>query len=353
VLLKEIKNKYSHIPVMIMSGHANVSTTFEVTKSGADDFIEKPFSSTQLLSKINKHLKIGDTDNLTSAQGKDLSQYSIMTDTPQQTIAKNGVLTGKGLHSGISTGIILSPLPENTGIIFEDITSGTQIPATVYNVNSTAFSTNLQHLDKSISCVEHLLASFLIFGIDNILVKVNTEIPIGDGSAKPFCDLIQSCGIKELSHNRSVIKIDKVYKIVDPISEDVWIQVEPSDTFSVQYTFILPDGKEQTVEYTNKNEMNEFINSIAPARTFGFLNELTQLQANGLGQGGDMDNFLLMDENKAINTELRFTDEPARHKILDILGDLYLLGAPFLGKVTARKTGHRHNIMLDKKILSL
>jgi len=353
-VLKLIKQSFPLIPVIIFSGHAHLNTTIEIIKNGAADFIEKPFSGEVLLKKISKILKTDLSESFITDDACPMQALLRPAGVMQTTLGKSAVLTGKGLHTGAATGIILSPMPADSGIVFTDITTGKNIRAFAENVASANFATSLEAGDFSISCVEHLLAALNVFGIDNVLIKVNKEIPIMDGSAHELCALIEKCGIKELDQPRFHICIDKTYRFTDPQDSEVYIQAEPYDGLAVDYTLRLQgSGMAQNAAFDlSQNPAEVFKNEIAPARTFGFVSDLRQLQANGLGKGGDMGNFLMIDEARPVNTEFRFPDEPARHKVLDILGDITLLGAQFRGRITARYTGHRHNIGLIKNIIS-
>jgi UDP-3-O-acyl N-acetylglucosamine deacetylase len=351
-VLKNIRTRFHALPVIIFSGHANLNTTLEISKSGADDFIEKPFSGPSLLAKIRRLLQLEPRPENGALRAADRTRLFSLSRQNQCTLARSGVMTGKGLHTGTSTGIIISPAGADTGIVFEDITSNVSIPAIVENVASTSFTTNLNSGETSISCVEHLLAALHVFGVDNAAIKVNKEIPIMDGSAAELCSLIRSLGVKQLSEKRHVLHIERSYSIDDTDAADTGITISPYDGCRVDYLFEQPDGGPCEVSFELGDDMScTFCREIAPARTFGYLEELRALQSNGLGQGGDMQNFIMLDGERAVNTDFRFPDEPARHKVLDIIGDFGLLGVPWRGHIKARRTGHRHNISLVRQIL--
>ncbi|HMB00660.1 MAG TPA: UDP-3-O-acyl-N-acetylglucosamine deacetylase [Spirochaetota bacterium] len=353
-VLTEIKTRSPELPVIIISGHANISTTMKIAKSGANDFLEKPFSSEALLQKIKKELHLQSNSNNMADIYQIPAGLLQETREKQKTITKNGVLKGKGLHTGTSTGIIISPLPPDSGIIFEDIASGARIKAGINHIQASAHATSLNISGHRISCVEHLLAVFHIFGINNISVKVNQEIPICDGSAVQFVKLIKDCGITKQNKNKKKIIIDKQYEFTDKKDPSKNIIIEPGESLAVKYYFEMPDKRyRQNFNITfNEHKIAQFEKEVAPARTFGFLHELKDLQANGLGQGGDMHNFLFLDGDKVLNNKFNFDNELARHKTLDIIGDFMLMGAELQGKITAYKTGHFHNINLIKKITS-
>ena len=353
-VLKRLKKDQPELSVIVVSGHANLANNFELAKFGAADFLEKPFSSDTLLQRVNKVFHIENhLDQSRKGHNKISTSLLKGIDNRQRTITKSNVLKGKGLHSGSHTGIILSPSTVDSGILFEDISSGEIIPLQIDNVDSTSYSTNLKVNDFSLSVVEHLLATLHIYGINNISIKVNNEIPILDGSALAFCKLIEESGLTDQDKNKKILKIDKKYTYVDPQDSTKVISIEPYNGLYVDYTFELPTFGTQHFEgdFSNNN-IDHFKKEIAPARTFGFMEELKDLQSAGLGQGGDMENFLLVDEDKVLNQNLRFEDEFVRHKVLDILGDMMLLGYEIQGKILGRKTGHRHNIGLLKTIIN-
>jgi UDP-3-O-acyl N-acetylglucosamine deacetylase len=186
--------------------------------------------------------------------------------------------------------------------------------------------------------------------VGNLLIKVHGEIPVLDGSALEFCRILEDVGIAEQDEPQREVVIDRRYE-VGGTGEKV-LAIEPADEFSVSYLLRYPPPVgEQSYEFT-LTSAEDYKREIAPARTFGFMKDLKMLNELGLGSGGRLDNFILVGEDDVINTELRFPDEFVRHKILDIIGDLYLLGYPIRGKVTARLTGHRDNIALLRRIIA-
>jgi len=267
----------------------------------------------------------------------------------QRTLQRSVVLCGQGLHSGIKTGLILSPLPPNSGIVFEDISTGTTIKGHIDHVKSTEYATTIQKNYTTIKTIEHIMAVLHMYNIGNLLIKIGDEVPIMDGSARDFCELIEGGGIEEQMTNLKEIIIDKEYCVSKGKKS---IRISPSKSFEVKYKFVSNGPiKEQEFLFLHKGK-ESFKNEIAPARTFGFLKEYEKLEGMGLASGGRLSNVILLDNEKVINTDLRFPDEFARHKILDIIGDLYLLGKPIIGSVTAYMTGHAENIALLKKIQS-
>ena len=353
-LLKIIRYDNPSLPIIIMSGHANIMASIEITKSGADCFLEKPFNSQTLLNTVGKFLK----KNIDTDENVELNIPVVYEESKKQkTIEKSVVLKGKGLHTGVSTGIILSAMPPNSGIVIEDIPSGISFNASISYVNKENFySTDLNANDVNLKVIEHLLASLNIYDITNVKIKVNQEIPIMDGSALPFCDIIKEAGVVEQDENRQILAIDKTYKFVDPDQEDLWIQIEPYDGLVVDYTLELSQvfGEQRCyIDLSQSNKEKIFYDEIARCRTFGFVSEAKKLQEMGLAKGADLTNLLLLDDDKVVNTKLQYENEFARHKVIDIIGDLSLLGCEIRGKITAQKTGHRHNTALAKMIAGI
>ena len=268
---------------------------------------------------------------------------------PQRTLKKSVVLCGHGLHSGLKTGIILSPLPPGSGIVFWDIGSGGRVSAKLSNVRSTEYATTLSNGEVTIKTVEHIMSALHSYKITNLLIKIGDEAPIMDGSAIDFCQIIEDGGVAEQNDYIEQAVIEKPITVGD-LDEGKFITVEPSDSFSINYHLNYPPPiGEQDHEYVYKSGSN-YRENIAPARTFGFLKDMKKLEEAGLAIGGKLSNVILIDNEKIINTPLRFSNEPARHKILDLIGDLYLLGRPIKGKFTASESGHSLNIALVKKI---
>jgi UDP-3-O-[3-hydroxymyristoyl] N-acetylglucosamine deacetylase len=360
-LLKEIKAQEPDIHVVMVSGHGNIHTAVTATKFGAFDFIEKPVSLDGLLSTVQRALegmpeipsadekKQGGQTRKSRAGQPALSKSGAGVQTTQQrTLKKSVVLSGQGLHSGVKTGLILHPLPPNSGVVFTGISGDVTVPAHLDYVGSTGYATSLRSKDYAIGTVEHLLAVLHSYGITNLLIKVQGEIPILDGSALEFCHAIDEAGIQEEADECAVIVIDRPYRIHAKGGES--ISIEPAETLSVRYLLRYPKPVGEQ-EYTYLFQSPEFFRAeIAPARTFGFLKDITQLQNMGLANGGRLSNFILIDDEKIVNTDLRYPDEFARHKILDILGDFYLLGRPIRGAISAHMTGHSDNIALLRKI---
>lgn len=268
----------------------------------------------------------------------------------QRTLKRSVVLCGRGLHSGLKTGLILQPLPPGSGIIFGDISSGATTPAKLSNVHSTDYSTCLKKDYGSIATIEHIMAVLHMYRITNLLIKIGEEVPVMDGSAKDFCELIEDGEFDEQDELYEEIVIDRHYSLKTGNNGDTHISIEPSDDFIVSYHMEYPEPigvMDYTYHFKGEKSFKE---EIAPARTFGFLKDVAALTKMGFATGGKLDNFILLGDKEVLNTELRFQDEFVRHKILDIIGDLYLLGKPLRGHVKAHKSGHTQNIGLLRKI---
>jgi two-component system nitrogen regulation response regulator NtrX len=268
----------------------------------------------------------------------------------QRTLKRSVVLCGRGLHSGIKTGLIMQPLPPGSGIIFGDISSGSTIPAKVENVQSTEYATSLRKGYASVSTIEHIMATLHMYRVHNLLIKIGDEAPVMDGSAKDFCQLIEDGDFEEQDEAYEELVIDKTYTFGPKEEGGAHISIEPYDGFKVSYhmEYPAPIGiMEHTFEFKGADSFKE---EIAPARTFGFVKDVAMLNKMGFGVGGKLDNFILLGDEKVLNTTLRYENEFARHKILDILGDFYLLGKPIRGYIKAHKSGHTQNIGLLKTI---
>jgi UDP-3-O-[3-hydroxymyristoyl] N-acetylglucosamine deacetylase len=355
-LLRHIRDSHPGTPVIVISGHGNIETAVTATKLGAFDFIEKPFSLDGLLHVVDRALAArptidhGGPEQLAEPAEAGLGDrlYTRQWPWAQRTIRRSVVVNGQGLHSGIRTGLVLQPLPPGSGIVFGSISAPVTIPARVEYVDSTGYATTLYHDGIVARTVEHLLAALHGYRISNLLVKMQGEVPILDGSAAEFCSLIESAGLIDQDGTLDEIVIDRRYEIGDRDGGGEYISIEPSDVFGVHYLLDYPPPvgrQEVTFRFT---DTATFKHEIAPARTFGFLREIEHLERQGLASGGRLNNCILIGESGVLNTPLRFPDEFARHKILDIFGDFYLLGRPVRGLITARMTGHSDNVALLK-----
>jgi UDP-3-O-[3-hydroxymyristoyl] N-acetylglucosamine deacetylase len=352
-VLSRIRESRPRLPVVIVSGHGNVETAVKATRLGAVDFIEKPFSIEALLECVHRALDVsaaGGGESAAVSVPRPAAQKASgdAPHVPQRTLERSVVSGGLGLHSGVRTGLILHPAAPGTGIRFGRVGSQGEIEAVVDNVDSTGYATTLFKHGLVARTVEHLMAALHAYGITNLLVKVEGEVPILDGSAVELCALIDSVGVEDQGEEMPAIAVDEVIRL-EP-GPDEFISIAPYDGFRVTYELVYPDpvgAQTYTFEMTGPEA---FKNEIAPARTFGFVEEIRALEAAGLGQGGQLGNFILIGDQGFVNTELRFPEELARHKILDIVGDTYLLGAPVRGAIHARKTGHGNNVELMREI---
>jgi UDP-3-O-[3-hydroxymyristoyl] N-acetylglucosamine deacetylase len=243
----------------------------------------------------------------------------------------------------------LQPLPPGSGIIFNPLSADAAIPASVEYIESTGYATCLRRGDVVAKTVEHLLSAFHGYGITNVLVKMQGEIPILDGSAVEFCRLLENAGFVEQPEEIDEIRIDRVFGVGDPESGK-FLRIEPAEDFAIHYTLIYPDPVGRQEYCYLHQDADSYRHEIAPARTFGFLREIRALEEMGLANGGRLNNCILIGEQGVINPPLRFPDELVRHKILDLIGDLYLLGRPLRGKITACRTGHTDNVALVRTI---
>jgi UDP-3-O-[3-hydroxymyristoyl] N-acetylglucosamine deacetylase len=276
----------------------------------------------------------------------------------QRTLKENVVLNGVGLLSGRKTGIILSPMDIDAGIVFQTL-DGQTIPGHItslenYNHNHAAktFSANSTTLDngrQQVRTVEHLLAIFSVCGISNVLVKVDDEVPNVDGSAKDFCELIAQAGIEEQSAFSKVAVIRKKIGVGKEERQEKYLYAEPFDGFEItmRVDYPAPIGEQR---YTYNPETVAFAKEIAPARSFNTFENIELAQRLGKVGGGYLNSHIIMYQGKVINTKLRYPDEFVRHKILDLIGDLYLLGYPIRGRITANMTSHGYNQALVERM---
>ncbi len=265
----------------------------------------------------------------------------------KQRTLKNVIrATGVGLHTGEKVYLTLRPAPVDTGIVFcrTDLAAPAMVRACPENVGDTRLSTTLDNNGVRISTVEHLMSAFAGLGIDNAFVELTApEVPIMDGSAGPFVFLIQSAGIQEQSSPKRFMRIKKTVELEDG---DKWARFEPWDGFKVSFTidFDHPTFRNSTQLASIDFSTTSFVKEVSRARTFGFMRDLEALRKAGLARGGGMDNAIVMDSFRVLNDDgLRYEDEFVKHKVLDAIGDLYLLGHPLIGAFSAYKSGHALN----------
>jgi UDP-3-O-[3-hydroxymyristoyl] N-acetylglucosamine deacetylase len=257
----------------------------------------------------------------------------------QRTLRRSISCTGIGLHSGNKVTLSLKPAPADFGIRFRrtDL-GGLEIPATVQHLAGINYATGLSRDAATVETVEHLLSALVSLGVDNVLVELSQpEVPIMDGSAAPFVYLIQEAGVKRLAPPRRYLKV------VRPISlsrGDKRIAIYPSEHFKVTYSIAFDHPLLRHQSRTMRINEDSFIEEIAPARTFGFLKEVEMLRQQGLALGGSLENAIVIGDTGVLNNALRFDDEFVRHKILDVIGDLALVGHRLIGHVVAHRGGH-------------
>lgn len=273
-----------------------------------------------------------------------------------QRTLKNAIrATGIGVHTGEKVFLTLRPAPANTGILFRRIDCDpiVEIPARAEYVGDTSFCTTLSKDGVRVATVEHLLSAMAGLGVDNAIIDVSApEVPIMDGSSGPFVFLIQSAGLKEQSAPKKFIKIKKAVEVRDG---DKSARIEPYNGFQVSFQIdfdhpvIRNGGCHSTIDFTSMT----YIKQVSRARTFGFLSDFEWLREKNLASGASLDNAIVLDEYRVINEDgLRYDDEFVRHKMLDVIGDLYLLGHPVLGAFHGVKSGHTLNNKLIKTLLA-
>src|SRR5688572_26782210 len=268
----------------------------------------------------------------------------------QRTLRRSISCAGIGLHSGKKVTLSLKPAPADSGIRFRrcDL-GGLEVPATVQHVGGINYATGLMRDAVRVDTVEHLLAALVSLGVDNVVLELNSpEVPIMDGSASPFIDLIQQAGVRQLSATRRYLKV------LRPLSlsrGDKSIAIYPSDHFRVTYSIAFDHPLLQHQSMTLSITDSSFIEEIAPARTFTFLKEVEMLRQQGLALGGSLENAIVLGDTGVLNGELRFEDEFVRHKILDVIGDMALVGYPIVGHLVAHRGGHALHTSFASKLL--
>ena len=264
----------------------------------------------------------------------------------QRTLTNVITGTGVGLHKGVKICLTLNPAPVNTGIVFRrvDLDPVVEIPARVENVSSTRLSTTVGCDGIEVSTVEHLMSAFAGLGVDNAYVDVTAgEVPIMDGSSHPFVFLMESAGLELQNAPKKFIRVKKTVRVQEG---DMWAKLEPYHGFKVSFVidFDHPVLKNSNQKVEIDFATTSYKNNISRARTFGFMSDLENLQEAGLAQGASFKNAIVMNRYHVLNEDqLRYSDECARHKVLDAIGDIYLLGHPLIGAFSAYKSGHYLN----------
>src|SRR6266446_2740513 len=349
-LVERMREQAPGVPIIVISGHGTIETAVRVIRLGAFDFLEKPFQLESLLQVVDRALGAAASNTQATAAALAEVRSAILPPprlVPERTIGRSVVVNGQGLHSGVRTGLILQPLPPGSGIVFGSISSGETVPAVIDHVDSTDYATTLVSGGMVAKTVEHLMAALHAYGVTNLLVKMQGEVPILDGSALELCALLEEGGVVEQPATVEELVIDRTYALGAESGTEKGITIEPADAFEVHYTLDYPPPIGRQAYEFRFTGVDAFRREIAPARTFGFVKEIETLEQMGLASGGRLNNCILVGPDGVVNAPLRFPDEFVRHKIL---GDFYLLGRPVRGRVTARMTGHSDNAALLRQI---
>ena len=273
----------------------------------------------------------------------------------QRTLKNSIRATGVGLHTGKKVLMVLRPAPADSGITFRrtDLDEPVDVPARAENVSDTMLGTSLLKGDVRVSTVEHLLSAFAGLGIDNAVIELSTsEVPIMDGSAGPFVFLMQSAGIEEQNAPKRFVRIKKSVKVEDG---DKWARFDPFNGFKVNFEieFDHPVFKRRSQAASMDFSTTSFMREVSRARTFGFMRDLEYMRSRNLALGGTLDNAIVLDEYRILNEDgLRYEDEFVKHKILDAIGDLYLLGHSLIGEFSGYKSGHGLNNRLLRTLIA-
>jgi UDP-3-O-[3-hydroxymyristoyl] N-acetylglucosamine deacetylase len=273
-------------------------------------------------------------------------------DYRQRTVRDEVSCTGIGLHSGHKVSLAIKPAPADHGISFSrrDLPGHPSIKAVSENVVDTTLCTSIGYNGFKVSTIEHLMAAFFGLGIDNARVELDgPEVPIMDGSSAPFIFLLKSTGIKEQKNPKRFVVIKKPFQINEGNKS---VSVRPSKELKITYTIDFQHPLLKNQEYGLRFSGKDFVQEISRARTFGFLKDIETLRENGLAMGGSLDNAIVIDDFRIINEDgLRYKDEFVRHKILDFIGDLAILGSPIIGHFVVQKSGHFLNQHMLKKLI--
>jgi UDP-3-O-[3-hydroxymyristoyl] N-acetylglucosamine deacetylase len=273
----------------------------------------------------------------------------------QRTLKSLIRATGVGLHSGVKVTMTLRPAAPDTGIVFRrvDLDPPVELRADPFAVGDTRLASCLERDGVKIATVEHLMSALSGLGIDNAWVDVDAaEIPIMDGSAAPFVFLIQSAGIEEQKAAKKFIRVKKTVRVEDG---DKWAELKPYDGFRLTFSIVFshPVFDKSNPSVTVDFAEHSYVREVARARTFGFMQDVEAMRSQGLALGGSLENAIVMDEYRVLNADgLRYGDEFVKHKVLDAVGDLYLLGHPLLGAFSAHKSGHALNNKLLRALLA-
>ncbi len=370
--LRHLRSASPETIVIMMSGYGSLKMAVKAIQLGAVDYLEKPFAPGDAVHTVQRSLlqrqlkpprslrpsnmmRLNGTahpNGAVMANSHPVSASHQPVDPPlQRTLWRSVVMQGQGLQSGSKTGLVLSPLPPHHGIIFRDLITREQIPANVRWVNSTQFCTSLSKGSAKANTVEHLMSALHAYQITNLLITLGDEIPFMDGSALAFCQQLEAAGIVEQEVLAECLVVDRCYRNRSAEPGAKSISIEPYDGFRVTYraSYPAPIG---TQEWTYEHHSGaHYLQALAPARTFGFVQDVEAMHDAGLIPGGRLNNTILLGDDCVVNTApLRFPNEFVRHKILDIMGDFYLLGQPIRGHIRANMTGHTDNIELVRQL---
>ncbi|WP_456470709.1 UDP-3-O-acyl-N-acetylglucosamine deacetylase [Caminibacter sp.] len=266
----------------------------------------------------------------------------------QRTIKNPVEVVGIGLHKGVPVKLRLEPMGEDSGIVFYRSDKGVSIPLSPEYVVDTKMATVIGNQGVVVSTIEHLMSAVYSFGVDNLRVVLdNDEVPIMDGSAMSFVMMLKEAGIQEQQSPKRFIRITKEVKIEDGVK---YASLKPSKEINFDFEINFNHPVIGNQKYTFNFSTKKYIEEIAKARTFGFLKEVQYLRSIGLALGGSLENAIVLDDKGILNDSLRFPDEFVRHKILDAIGDMSLLGANFIGSYEAFASGHHLNHLLTKKL---
>ncbi len=273
----------------------------------------------------------------------------------QRTLKSLVRATGVGLHSGVKVSLVLRPAAPDSGIVFRrvDLDPPVDLRADAFGVGDTRMASCLEQGGAKVATVEHLMSALAGLGIDNLYVDVDAaEIPIMDGSASTFVFLLQSAGIEEQNAPKRFLRVKKRVEVREG---DKWARFDPYDGFRLSFSIVFNhpavdrSGKSATFDFGEQS----YVREVSRARTFGFMQDLDTLLASGLALGGSLDNAIVMDEYRILNADgLRYADEFVKHKLLDAIGDLYLVGHPLLASFSAHKSGHALNNLLLRELLA-
>ena len=358
-ILKSIKSDYQNLPVIMMSGHAGVETAVRATKLGAYDFLEKPLSIDKLLSSCSLALQKEDDikvevshkeENINLCSSSD-KKYKVR----QKTIKKSIVVSGFALMEGRKTALTLLPAQPNTGIVFIDMNTNTRIKLSPDNIlikekSGLVNSTILVSENRSIRTTEHFLAALNMYGITNLIARCDGEVPNVDGSALVFCEALENAGILEQDDYTDIVVIDDIlsYGSIDDDSKPYMI-ISPYDGFEITLRIDFPSPIGVQVFTYTYTDAEHFKNEIGMARSFNSIDNIDYAQKQGMAGSGLIGSHIILCEGKVINTKLHFDNEFVRHKILDIIGDMFILARGMRCKINANRTSHsfNHQVVMD------